>query len=41
MNWMGLKMIYCRMAVKRMGMLRLSVRKMKNTETFTLIGKGR
>jgi hypothetical protein len=37
--------ICCGMAVKRMGMLAVSVRKMKaltvKTETVTLIGKGR
>jgi hypothetical protein len=42
---MGLKMIYCGMAVKSIGMLGMSVRKMKAlTEkmgTGTLIGKGR
>jgi len=38
-------MICCGMAVKRMGMLRVSVRKMKaltvKIETVTLIGRGR
>jgi len=38
-------MIWCRMAVKRMGMLGVSVRKMKaltvKMEKVTLIGKGR
>ena len=29
MEWMGLMMIHCGMAVKKMGMLRASVRKMK------------
>jgi hypothetical protein len=42
---MGLMMICCGMAVKRMGMLGVSVRKMKaltvEVETVTLIGKGR
>ena len=41
----GLMMIWCRMAVKRMGMLGVSVRKMKaltvKMDTVTLIGKGR
>jgi len=45
MQWMGLVMICCGVAVKRMGMLGVSVRKMKaltvNTETATLIGTGR
>jgi hypothetical protein len=38
-------MIWCGVALKRMGMFGLSVRKMKaltvKTETVTLIGKGR
>ena len=38
-------MICCRMSVKRMGMLRVSVRNMKaltvKMETVTLIGQGR
>jgi hypothetical protein len=42
---MRLMIIYCRMAVKRMGMLGASVREMKaltvKMETVTLIGKGR
>ena len=42
---MGLMMICCGWAVKRMGMLGVSVRKMKaltvKMETLTLIGKGR
>jgi hypothetical protein len=38
MQWMGPMMICCRMTVKRMGMLGVSVRKM---ETVTLIDKGR
>jgi hypothetical protein len=42
---MGLMMIRCGMAMKRMGMLGVSVRKMKTLtvkmETVTLIGKGR
>jgi hypothetical protein len=42
---MGLMMVYSGMAVKRMEMLGLSVRKMKplavKMETVTLIGKGR
>jgi len=37
--------VYCGMAEKRMGMLRVSVKKMKaltvKMETVTLIGKGR
>jgi hypothetical protein len=40
-QWMGL-MICCGMAVKIMGILEVSVRKMKAlTVTITLIGKGR
>ena len=43
MQWMGL--IRCRMAVKRMGMLGVNVRKMKvltlQMETVQLVGKGR
>jgi hypothetical protein len=43
-NGMGL-MVYCGMAVKRMGMLGVSVSRMKamtvKMETVTLIGKGR
>jgi hypothetical protein len=42
---MGLMMICCGMTVKKMGMLGVSVRKMKalivKMETVTLIGKGR
>jgi hypothetical protein len=42
---MGLMMICCGMAVKKMGMLGVSVRRMKamaiKKETVTLIGKGR
>jgi hypothetical protein len=42
---MGLMTIYCGMAVKRMGMSRVSVKKMKaltvKMEAVTLIGKGR
>jgi len=45
MDWMGMIMICCGMAVKRIGMLGVSVRKMKTLsakmETLTLIGKGR
>jgi hypothetical protein len=45
LQWMGLIMICCGMKVKMMGMLRVSVRKMKvltvKMETVTLIGKGR
>jgi hypothetical protein len=44
MQWMGLMMVCCGMAVKRMGMLGVSVRKTKaltvKMETVTLIGKG-
>jgi len=44
-QWMRLMMICCGMAVKRMGMLGVCVRKMKalsvKMETVTLIGKGR
>jgi len=44
-QWMILMMIGCGMAVKRMGMLGASVRKMKaltvKMETVTLISKGR
>jgi hypothetical protein len=43
--WMRLKTICCGMAVKRMGMLGVSVRKMKiltvKMETEIIIGKGR
>jgi hypothetical protein len=42
-QWMGL-MIFCGMSVKQMGMLALSVRKVKaqtvRMERLTLIGKG-
>jgi hypothetical protein len=45
MDWMGMIMICCGMTVKRMGMLGVSVRKMKaltvKLETLTLIGKVR
>jgi hypothetical protein len=45
MDWMGMIMTCCGIAVKRMGMLGVSVRKMKalsaKLETMTLIGKGR
>jgi len=45
MQWMRLMMICCGMSVKMMGMLGVSVRKMKaltvKMETVTLIGKGR
>jgi hypothetical protein len=44
MRWMSLMMIFCRMAVKRMRMLGVDVRKKAltvNRETVTLIGKGR
>jgi len=41
----GTDVIYCGMAVKRLGVLGVSVRKMKaltvKMETVTLIGKGR
>jgi hypothetical protein len=44
-QWMGLMMICCEMAVKRMGMLGMSVRKMKTLtvkmDTVALIGRGR
>ena len=43
-QWMGLMMIYCGMAVERMGMLGISLRRMKtltvNVEKVTLIGTG-
>jgi hypothetical protein len=45
MPQMGLKMVRCGMAVKRMGMLGMRVRKMKalavKMETVTLTGKGK
>ena len=45
MKWMRLMMICCRVSLKRMGMLGVSVRKMKaltvKMETVTLIGQGR
>ena len=45
MQWMRLMMICCGMAVKRLGMLGVSVRQMKaltvKVETVTLIGKGK
>jgi hypothetical protein len=45
MQWMGLEMICSGMTVKRMGMLGVSVRKMKartvKMEAGTVIGKGR
>jgi hypothetical protein len=45
MQWMRLMMICCGMAMKRMEMLRVGVRKVKALtvimETVTLIGKGR
>jgi hypothetical protein len=41
----GTDVMYCGMAVKRMGMVRVSIRKMKvltvKMETVTLSGKGR
>jgi hypothetical protein len=44
-QWMGLMMICCGMAVRRMGIFGVSVRKMKaltlKMETLTLIGEGR
>jgi len=44
-KWMRLMTVRCGMAVKRMGMLGVSVKKMKaltvKMETVTLIGKGR
>jgi len=43
MQWMRLKMICCGMELKRMGMLGVSVRKMKaltvKMETVTMVGK--
>jgi len=45
MQWMRLMMICCGMAVKRVGMLGVSVRSVKTLtvkmETVTLIGTGR
>jgi len=45
MYWMGLMMVCCGMVVRRMGTIRISVRKMKaltvNMEKVTLIGEGR
>jgi hypothetical protein len=45
MQWMGLMMIYRAMTVNKMGMLGVSVRKVKaltvKMDTVTLIGKGR
>jgi len=45
MKWIELMTIYCGMAEKRMGMLGVSVKKMKaltvKMETVTTIGKGR
>ena len=45
MQWVRLMIIHCGMALKRMGMLRMSVRKMKTLtvkiESVKLIGKGR
>jgi hypothetical protein len=45
MQWMGLVMKFCGMAVKRMVILAVSVRKMKRQsvkmEIAALIGKGR
>jgi len=45
MQWMGLMVICCGMAVKRMGILGVSARKMKaltvKMERMPLIGKGR
>ena len=45
MQWLGLMMICCGMAVKWMGMLGVSVRKMKTLtmkmKVVTLTGKGR
>ena len=44
MQWMGLMMIYSGMAVRRVRMLGVNVRKMKVltvNERVTLIGKGR
>jgi hypothetical protein len=45
MQWKGLKMVCCGKALKRMGMLGVSERKMKaltvKMETMTLPGKGK
>jgi hypothetical protein len=45
MQWMGLIMKFCGMALKRVGILAVSVRKMKrptvSVEIAALIGKGR
>jgi len=45
MQWMGLMMLCCGMAVKRIGMLGVSVREIKvltvKLEMVTLFGKGR
>jgi len=45
LQWMGLMMVCCRMAVKRVGKLGVSVRNVKalavKMETVTLIGKDR
>jgi hypothetical protein len=42
---MGLMMVCCGMLVKKMGMIRISLRKMRaltvNIEKMTLIGEGR
>jgi hypothetical protein len=44
-QWMGLMVLCCEMTLKRMGILGVSVRKMKlltvKMETSTLIGNGR
>jgi len=44
MQWMRLKVMYCGMAAKKMGMLAMSVRKIKalpaKVETVTLVDKG-
>jgi hypothetical protein len=45
MQWMRLMIISCGMALKRIGMCRVSVRKMKaltiRMKTLTLVGTGR
>jgi len=44
-HWLGVMVVCCGMIVKRMGMLGMSVRKLKaltvKVETVTMIGKGR
>jgi hypothetical protein len=45
MQWMGMMIIFCRMAARRMGMLRVGMREVKaltvEMKTLMLIGKGR